>query len=106
MALEFPVLSKPIPIIEADNSYQYYAVWFSASPRFDEGKTDMVLCAQLKPYRILKDGALDFAPEALTKTVNVGSLDAVKQADTVPLQDDIAKLVQTLTDVIAKSLMS
>lgn len=93
----FPSLSKAIAPVEPETGYTGLLVWFSMAPKLDRGVVDASASIMVRPYRILKDGTIDVAPESMTETYNVGSA-----AETALLKDPAsAKLATAMNDLSA-----
>jgi hypothetical protein len=81
MADLFPILGTPIPTVEPETGYSGLLIWLSIAPKLDKpGIVDANASIMAKPYRMLKDGTIDIAPESMTKSLHVASaLDEVER---------------------------
>jgi hypothetical protein len=70
----FPVLIKPQPIAEPDRPFTGLFVWLAMAPRTDFGRADASMSLTVQPYRHLKDGTIDAAPEGMKRSISVGSV--------------------------------
>lgn len=76
-------ITKPIPVPSPDVDYDGAAVWLAVAPREIEGQgvLDYTASMTVRPYRTLA-GKVDYAPESMTRTVNLGSIgDAMEAGD-------------------------
>jgi len=78
----FPILTTPIAPTEPETNYTGLLVWLSLSPRIDGGILDATASVRARPYRILKNGTIDAAPEKYDRVLNIGS--ALEAAQTNP----------------------
>lgn len=101
----FPVLDSPLPVAAPDVPYVGLLVWIAVAPKLDAGLVDATASIVVKPYRILKDGTIDTAPEAMWRTLNVASVDEALETGTdLELAAAIGQMAAVLQTYLAKGL--
>lgn len=91
----FPTIKTPIAPAEPDTPYTGLLVWLSFGPRISGSVLDVSVSVRALPYRILKDGTIDQAPERAERILNVGSV--AEAAKTDPL---LAKAMLTIASAL------
>lgn len=100
MADLFPILGTPIPPLEPETPYSGLLIWLSMAPKLDHpGIVDANASIMAKPYRILKDGSIDVAPESMTKTLSIGSA-----IEAVESKSEIGAAVAEIGAILSKYL--
>lgn len=101
-SVEVPVKVQVVEIVdnpEPETPYCGYLIWLTLAPNMsaiESGKMDFVLCWTSQPYRVLKDGTIDVAPDSYRRNRANGSL-----SETPALSDICLKLFDTITDLVA-----
>jgi hypothetical protein len=101
-AFLFPTMATSVPVPEPETEYTGLLIWLSLSPRIDQGAVDAAMNLTTRPYRILKDGTVDVAPDSLVQTWSVGAsaeVFAAKDDMSVRLADALAKIESMLQDL-------
>lgn len=96
----FPILDTPIPQIAPDVPWTGLLVWLALSPRIDGATLDATASISYLPYRVLRDGTIDQAPEAMKQNYNIGS--ALEAMQTNPrLGQAIAGIAAILSQMMS-----
>lgn len=90
-------LATAIEIEEPESAYNKVAISLSLSP--DNTYTDTTVNLQLKPYRLLKDGSIDFSPDS--KNVGILIAKASENPDSQQLVTSILEAIELYVNKVA-----
>ena len=73
-------LTTPLDVPDPTKKYGAVKIFLSIAPReVGDGTVDYVASCRLVPYRVVNGVVLD-APESMTKTVNIGTIEGTSTA--------------------------
>lgn len=68
----FPIAARVISVKDPEITYNEELYWFSMSPRVEGATIDACFSLLVKPFRRLKDGSIEIAPESMHRSYSVG----------------------------------
>lgn len=68
----FPIAATAMSVKEPETAYGEEMFWFSMSPRVEGATVDACFSLLVKPFRRLKDGTIEVAPESMHRSYAVG----------------------------------